>query len=377
MSCPFSNRTYPLRQPKNHKPPVPRWHLVLPETVDTIYTAYIGIQNHDATSPSALSAVSKAESAIQSWLDGSGSNSSSSQSHSDDRPSSYESFTVIDGDDVPGSSIYVCYWDNRSAFERSLSRLRLPAIHAALGDAKNSIGLWLEHFATPTSRLETNYSGLDYLPGVARLPGTSTVEHTLSAYWGAARDRIPDSTHDLFEKDDEVAIAPPVVTPKGLGEHLVGTNYENMVHIRSGQWWQEAGDVEREAYEGTLEPTLRTGLGYLWENPIFAGTIGLRYLRNTNTSSSSPLRETCGAGFFRSLKDLETWAEKHKSHLAIYLGAIKHAKDFGPDRKLRTWHEVSVLKAGEARFEYLNCVPRTGAVRFVNLGLEDRRGEMA
>lgn len=34
-----------------------------------------------------------------------------------------------------------------------------------------------------------------------------------------------------------------------------------------------------------------------------------------------------------------------------------------------TWHEVSILKRGEAGFEYVNCVPETGVVRWVG-GLE-------
>ena len=32
-----------------------------------------------------------------------------------------------------------------------------------------------------------------------------------------------------------------------------------------------------------------------------------------------------------------------------------------------TWHEVSVLKKGEARWEYVNCDPKTGVVRFVKM----------
>jgi hypothetical protein len=93
--------------------------------------------------------------------------------------------------------------------------------------------------------------------------------------------------------------------------------------------------------------------------------MGLRYLKNTALGSSqyeTNSRETCVTGFFRNLSDLEGWAKRHPSHLAIYTGAIKHAKKFGEDRKFRTWHEVSVLKRGEAHFEYLNCVPTTGVL---------------
>jgi hypothetical protein len=32
-----------------------------------------------------------------------------------------------------------------------------------------------------------------------------------------------------------------------------------------------------------------------------------------------------------------------------------------------TWQEDSVLKEGEALFEYLNCNPKTGVIRWVEL----------
>jgi hypothetical protein len=42
MSCPL--RTYPLRKPENHRVPVPRWTLSLPDDVTHVYTVYIGVQ---------------------------------------------------------------------------------------------------------------------------------------------------------------------------------------------------------------------------------------------------------------------------------------------------------------------------------------------
>lgn len=143
-----------------------------------------------------------------------------------------------------------------------------------------------------------------------------------------------------------------------------------MTHIRSGQYWETCPTPEREAYETILEPTLLKGLSYLWENPHESGTLGLRFLRNVDHNTAGKQLETCGAGFFRTLGDLEIWAKRHKSHLAIFNGAIAHAKEFGPDRKFMTWHEVCVLKEGEGQFEYLNCAPNTGVIRFVKLQAE-------
>lgn len=350
MACPI--RTYPLRQPPNHKPPIPRWQLVVNKRVDRVFTAYIGIQPLG----NAKGAIDKTTTTIQKWLEEKGPST----------PLAFETFGVIGGDDSDDAKVWVCYWDSDTAGKEGLQRLNLPSIYSQLSTAdKSSVGLWSESFSTLVSRLETNYSGLDYLPGIARMQGTTTEPHTMTAYWGAARDRIPDSAHDPFEKDDQSENQPELVQ-NPTGKHLVGTNYNNMVHIRSGQYWETCDPDETASYENNLEPTLNKGLQYLWENRSVSGAIGLRYLRNTD-GTNKVLKETCGAGFFHNLQNLEDWAKSHPSHLAIYTGAIRHAKKFGEDRKFRTWHEVSVLKGGEASFEYLNCLPGTGATPFLGL----------
>lgn len=355
-----SDRTYPLKKPEGHRPPVPRWQLVFGDSIDTIHIVYIGIQHHSASDPTVSNAVEQCTNAILQWM--------RNEEHG---PTASESFEVIDGDDNQGSRVWVCYWVDEIAYRRSLEALSLSSLFADLpSDARGEIGLWLETFSLPVTRLETNYSGLDYLPGLARLPNTTTQPHELTAYWGAARDRIPASAHDLFA-EQEPAQADDATN--GKGKHLVGSNTVNMVYIRSGQFWENCGEQEAEAYETRLEPTLEAGLRYLWENRD-AGAMGLRYLRNTPPPSqshdSSPphkLKETCAAGFFTSLERLEEWAKTHKSHLAIYNGAMRHAKIFGDDRRFRTWHEVGILKEGEGRFEYINCTGNTGLIRSTRL----------
>ena len=46
---------------------------------------------------------------------------------------------------------------------------------------------------------------------------------------------------------------------------------------------------------------------------------------------------------------------------------MAHAKRFGDDRKLMTWHEVWIFKEGEAKFDYVNCDPKTGVIKWVKL----------
>lgn len=356
MSCPA--RIYPLRKPEGHKLPIPRWHLALPDDVTHVCTAYIGVQSHSDTQDADI-ARNKATEIIQAWVS------------SDTGSEAYETFAVIDGCDVQESTIWVCYWSDKTKYEKGLNDLSLNSIYAQLPETGcASVGIWREAFITEFPRLETNYSGLDYLPGLAKLPGASFPEHTLSAYWGAARDRIPSSAYDLFPPSNPT---PPVTIPPGVGQYLIGTNVENLAHIRSGQFWENCGQQEADSYDKKLEPTLHSGLQYLWDNSPDTGALGLRYLRNQDPSveETRSRKESCGAGFFTNLEALETWAKSHKSHLAIYRGALAHYKTFGDARKFRTWHEVSVMRAGDARFEYLNCVPETGVIRGVTLKAEN------
>jgi len=364
MSCPL--RTYPLRKPENHRVPVPRWTLRLPDDVTHVHTSYIGVQQHSDTEL-ARDASAKAIKSINIWV----------KELEREDAIVCESFVGITLDDSGEQdvAVWVCYWIDSIWAETTLKDFSLlefqKNIHST--SARDSIGLWLESFSSEVSRLETNYSGLDYLPGLARLPGTSTKEHTLSAYWGAARDRIPDSAHDLFPKTTDDVPSDPI--PKGLGQHLIGTNVANMVHIRSGQFWENCGQQEADSYERKLEGTLRAGLTYLHENPKDTNAMSVRYLRNVNDPAQEherELKETCGAAFFANLEDLERWAHTHQSHLKIYRGAMAHYKAFGDSRRFRTWHEVSVIREGRARSEYLNCVPEERTM--LRLEAQERRG---
>ena len=358
MSCPA--RTYPLKRPDGHQPPVPRWQLIFPPDVAHVHVAYIGIQRR-ADTEQASEAADLATQSVRRWL----------KKGTEDGPAAVEEFDLIDGNDAPGAHVWVCYWADESSYKSAMDRLGLPGVHADLPPpGRPSVGVWSEAFTIPVSRVETNYTGLDYLPGLARLPNTTTEPHTLTAYWGAARDRIPAAAHDLFGAEDGgTTLPPPAATRPGGQKHLVGSNADNLVHIRSGQFWQNCDEQESASYERKLEPTLEAGLRYLWANPAESGARGLRYLRNTadDGGSQQQRKETCVAGFFASLDKLEGWAKSHKSHLAIYHGALRHAREFGDGRMFRTWHEVVVLKKGEGRFEYVNCAEGTGLMGFTAL----------
>jgi len=54
--------------------------------------------------------------------------------------------------------------------------------------------------------------------------------------------------------------------------------------------------------------------------------------------------------------------------VAIFGAAMKYLSTLGPAAKLKLYHEVTVLRADEQRFEYLNCHEGTGLLRAVTQG---------
>lgn len=216
------DRRYPLKRPKGHKVPVPRWTLKLPDGVTNVYTLYLGVQSHQPQ----LNA-SSVERSIQQWLDG-----------QEYKPLAVDTFRVTNGFDIVDSRVWVAYWTDGDDFKSKLKTLDLKKIWSDLDDdSKGSTGVWCEHFETPIHRLETNYASLLHQPGIAQVPGGEFPEHNLTAYWGSGRDRLPGSKDDLFLPLDETPT--PQNTPKGVGEHLVGKNYENMCHIRECITWSQ------------------------------------------------------------------------------------------------------------------------------------------
>lgn len=144
MSC--TGRVFPLRQPKGHRPPVPRWMAQFPADMDRVFTAYIGVQQRGAQTDEGLLAesVDAAVNSIQRWIAEGPSTA----------PASIEQFQVLDGDDVPNSTVWVCYWNEASKYEDSIRRLSLVNIHEQLSAShRESVGLWCERFASHLSRV--------------------------------------------------------------------------------------------------------------------------------------------------------------------------------------------------------------------------------
>ena len=226
------------------------------------------------------------------------------------------------------------------------------------GSTAENIGAFTEIVRPTPERFETLFtSGVP--EGVANLAlGFSDLvqEH---AYWGSARDRFPVSQTESMT---------PVGNPKvvGHGAHLRVIPHDNVCLIRSGQDWSATEGEQRRMYLEDIEPVLHAGMDYLREDGLEIGCYANRYMTMVD-GDGRPLEKSYGMSWWRSLAELERWAESHPTHLAIFGAAMNYLRKAGTAAQLRLYHEVTVAAASEQYFEYCNCHSKTGMLRTAGL----------
>jgi aldoxime dehydratase len=180
------------------------------------------------------------------------------------------------------------------------------------------------------------------------------------AYWGSMRDRIPASAHDSFA-GSLAAVVPAIAQTTSARRRL--RLPENLAMIRSGQDWRACGAAEREYYLRDVHPVLIAGMDFLRGNSEESGCLSCRFMTSVDEGSSDQV--TFGSALFRDLADLEVWAEKHPTHVAIFGAFLKMVRAFNGALDLRLWHEVIIVDGPTSIYEYLNCTPETGALRWL------------
>jgi aldoxime dehydratase len=249
--------------------------------------------------------------------------------------------------------ISIAYWDDASAFERWFAvQQQWWSSDARLADG---IGYFTELLRPRVESYETLFSANDRTEGIAvlceRLSGV-VQEH---AYWGGARDRIP-----LAQTDDLAPAGMPARVADGTRVRI--TPHDNICLIRSGQDWTDTPPEERAMYLDDVEPVLHKGMSYLSDEGLAVGCFANRYMAVLDAEGCTT-DKSFGMSWWKSLAALERWAESHPTHLAIFGAAMNYLSKLGPAAKLRLYHEVTVARADEQFYEYLNCHPRTGMMR--------------
>jgi aldoxime dehydratase len=254
------------------------------------------------------------------------------------------------------NEVFIAYWLRREDFDRWFSRL-LPWWDAPDREV-GEVGLWREIIDVPSARIENIYSSPSFSVGTGRLVPDATGPIETHGYWGSMRHRLGAAATDALE-----GATPRPETegdPEDTGSRRVRVDVpRNLAIIRSGQDTSRCAPDERAEYETSILPVLRAGMEYLRDHRQDSGCLASRFLQELDPTGR-PTERSFGHAMFRSLGDLERWAERHPTHLAIYHRFSNFAKRRGANLKLDLWHEVAVIEPERALFEYVNCHAATG-----------------
>ncbi|HVQ67316.1 MAG TPA: phenylacetaldoxime dehydratase family protein [Bradyrhizobium sp.] len=331
-------RTRHRRVGDDYAPPYPSFVARHKPSVTRVVMAYFGLQTRGAPSVAAEQALARLA------LDFAAS----------DRPTHWDRASYVDEAGF-SNVVTVAYWDDRQAFDRWFPSAR----ERWTGEQRtnNGFGTFIEALYPSVEGYETLFSSLGRPEGVAVLADGMSGEVLEHAYWGGMRDRIP------LSQTSEMA---PAGSARAIrdGARIRIIPHDNLCLIRSGQDWGDTESAERQMYLGDVEPVLREGMDFLRDQGHSIGCYANRYMTVVGPDGAAT-EKSYGMSWWKSLSALERWAESHPTHVRIFGAAMKYLSTLGPAAKLRLYHEVTVARADEQLFEYVDCHPQTGMLNAV------------
>lgn len=247
----------------------------------------------------------------------------------------------------PDDTVTVAYWDDQATFDRWFDRYRGPWLSGAGFE-----GRWIEAIRPTVERYETIFGRRSRPEGAAVLAKGFSGPVREHGYWGGMRDRMAASQRDPLHDPGELQV-------ERDGERIRVRPRGSVCLIRSGQDWTDSTGEERRTYREVIEPSLRRGMEFLRDDGRGIGCLASRYLTVLDEVGFRSER-SYGMSWWRSLADLERWAESHPTHLEIFTAFGRLAAEQRGRLELRLYHEVSVAAPDEQWFEYVSCHPRTG-----------------
>lgn len=340
LRCP---RTCHKRVSDDYVPPYPSYVARFAPGVEQVVMAFFGLQYREGTDPAI----------VRSMLD-----ATAARFAADDGPGHWDRAISVDRAGYT-NVVSIAYWTEPAAFGRWFEGSAFAPWWNDPARLHEGVGHFIEVVTPRQETYETLFSSNDRPEGVAVLADQMSGMIQEHAYWGGARDRMPASQTDAMR-----SVGAPKLESTGgtFGRRVRVIPHENLCLIRSGQDWGDTDPAERDMYFGSVEPSLREGMDFLRDDGKPIGCFDNRYM-NVIEADGSATCKSFAMSWWRSLDDLERWAESHPTHVSIFGAAMRHLSTLGPAAKLRLYHEVTVARAGDQRFEYLNCHPATGMLR--------------
>jgi aldoxime dehydratase len=323
----------PKHTPGSYTPPYPSGVARFTPNVATVVMAYFGIQHRDPDLAQARASLREIAEAFD-------------EKHG---PGHWDRARYVDAQGYT-TTLSIGYWDDPAEFDRW---------HASFGEGwtsldrlDGSIGYFVEIVRPPVERFETLFSASDRLEGVSVTADHLSDPVEEHAYWGGMRDRIPAARQDALAHSGALQVTID-------GPLRVVTGHDNICLIRSGQDITDTLETERQMYVTEVEPVLRAGMDFIRDEGTTIGCYNNRYVTVLD-ENDQPIGKTFGMSWWNDMASLELWSKEHPTHVAIFGAAMRHLSTFGPDTKLRLYHEVTVTTADQQSFRYLNCHDRTG-----------------
>ena len=341
-------RTRPANTPAaDFQPPYPSYSVRFPEQASELVMAIIGAQYKTA---------SDADGAAQSTL-------STFLTAPTNTPSFVEWASVTDNKGFYNITA-LAYWTSTATYEAWAEQSGFRGWWQGLKPEECRHGWFLEVFFPTMDRLETLFNTPETPEGCAHMGDGMSGAIQEHGYWGSMRDRFPASQTD--------GLTGTKATADNLNDHqttaediIVGKvtipGKPNLAVIRSGQDWLDTSPEERKLYLETMHPVLIKGMDFLRDHGDEVGCYSCRFMDVVDAATAKPDKDrTFGLAYFDDLASLESWCKEHPTHLAIFGGFFRYAKELENNVTLRVFHEVMVLEPAQQFFEYVACHPGTG-----------------
>ncbi len=339
LRCP---RTRTRRVSDNWKPAVPAYSAIGPQSIKQLVMAYFGVQSKgDETKGRACAAF---QTILQSFKIAEG-------------PARHDLVQFVDGQGYL-NLIAVAYWDDPAKYHKWNGSAEIKNWWASDDRLNDEVGYFREILSPRMEQFETIFTAPGPLEGVSILLGGLTEPIIEHGYWGSMRDRLPLSQTDTMEPSGELVLKQG---NPAAGGRVIVAGHQNLALIRSGEDWSRTEGEERQTWYDNIQPVLLEGMNYLRDDGLEAGCYCNRYCYHMD-ENGNVLEKGFGVSLWRSLSNLEQWAESHHTHLQIFVTFNRLAKKF---KELVLYHEVSVFDANASaqHFEYINCHPKTGVMR--------------
>ncbi|REF85936.1 aldoxime dehydratase [Methylovirgula ligni] len=337
LRCP---RTRTRRVSDTWKPAVPAYSALGPQSIKQLVMAYFGVQiKSDETKGQACAAF---RTILQSF-------------NVDDGPARHDLVQFVDGQGHL-NLIAVAYWEEPEKYHKWNDKPAVKSWWSSDDRLNDGVGYFREIFSPRMEQFETIFTAPGPLEGVSILLGGLTEPIIEHGYWGSMRDRLPLSQTDTMDPSGELALKQG--TP-AKGGRVIVAGHQNLTLIRSGEDWSRTDGEERRTWFEDIQPVLLDGMNYLRDDGLEVGCYCNRYCYHMDKDGKVE-EKGFGVSLWRSLSNLESWAESHPTHLQIFVTFNRLAKKF---KELVLYHEVSVFDASAQYFEYINCHPKTGVMR--------------